>query len=245
MDYSLKNYISHNVTPVTYGRKCVDGRYDSTTEDIGKLACPGGDLGSVMVLLALHKEKKLNLTPQECVDSILYVLKEAGEKFYLHTDHHTSKDGKIGSEGEIGCGHAAKAMNPELAPLYGIEPEDLKKAILHIRKAMQNDDAQFVMVNLQGSHEERGVLNITTQDKTVRPHDGNHMYFIYDSARHSDYVTKLVNDLDVEGLTLEDFKRVADKQLQATLHNLALGQQIYSVNFTENSPTITPGPVIG
>jgi hypothetical protein len=244
MDITLQDYTSHHIIPAHNGRKCVDGRYEDTEFDQGMIACAGADFGSVMVLLTLNREKNWGFTPEECVEKVYSALVEKGDIFYMHTDTHASSDGTIGEHCEVGCGHAGKAMNPELAPLYDVDPEDVKKALLYIRKLQLDHNEKIVVVNLPGEHAEEGVITVIAKDKSIQPHAESHMYFIYDSERYNEYAEDLVKHLHISDLTLEDFKRVAQKQLTATLHNLAAGKQIFNVDLTHETPIITPGPVV-
>ncbi len=232
------SYVLKNTTPVTDGRKCVDGRYDSTVDDEGMIAYPGADMGDVMVLLNLNREKNWGFTPEECVQKIFDIATEEEGKFYLHTDYHTAPDGRIGLQGEIGCGHCAKASDPALAPMYQLDVDDMKKALEHVRKLQQDDSAKIINVTLRGGHQEESILVTTSREKTIRPHDDMHMFFIYDSVRHVDRIHFLVEKLHIDGLTVEDFKRVAEIQLQATLQNLALHKSIYEVDL-DNPADIT------
>jgi len=65
------------------------------------------------------------------------------------------------------------------------------------------------------------------------------MYFIYDRKRDEAFMKKLVEAMDIPGVTFEDMKKEADIQLQATLHNIAKGLPIYSVSYKNEEPQVS------
>lgn len=50
---------------------------------------------------------------------------------------------------------------------------------------------------------------------------------------------KLVNTMDIKGLTFKDMIFEADLQLDATLQNLAVGLPIYDITFEGSKPEVT------
>jgi hypothetical protein len=228
-------YISKNIVPAQKGRKCVDGRY-SPAESSGMIARPGGDCGYVMALMAVNKQKALGLTPEQCFDIIYKVIKNNHEHFSMHTDHNIDPDGNT-HMGLIGCGHLAKAAIKKLSPEYNVLSEDVVKLVNYARNIAQTS-TNLEMINLHDEHAEVGVLIINSKNYTINSEDPKlkKMYFIYDEERDNDFLKKLVNEMEIQGVTFSDMKKASDLQLQATLSNLAAGLPIYSVKFDGKKP---------
>lgn len=226
-------FVDANVILARPGRKCVDGRYKPGQAD-GKIARPGGDWGYVEVLLALREEGVIDLSPEACIYAVLHAVKQIGDTFCMHTDHHADPTRAYHKNTSIGCGHIAKAAEPKNASLYVLSSEDVKKALLYTRELDAIDDKSIDMVRLRGEHKERGVLIINSEKYTVWSSDKeNVMYFIYDKTRDEAFMKKLVKTLAIEGLFYKDFKRVSDIQLQATLELLAAGKPMFEITFDD------------
>lgn len=210
-------FVRENLVSAVAGRKCVDGRYQDSD---GMIARPGGDFGYVMVLLALNKAKGFHLTPGQCVEKVYMALGDHNNRFYMHTDTHAAAN-----HGLPGCGHIAKAMDVKLAESYGLKPMEVQAALMSINllQRVQN-------VILQGEHREQGVLVITGEKSPVRSQNGEKMYFIYDQTRDERLMRDLVGRMGIPGLIAEDFIEVSQKQLAATLQQLAKGKPIFEVD---------------
>lgn len=235
-------HVVKNLTPAKEGRKCVDGRYASEGNDQGMIARPGGDFGYVMALLAVNREKQLGLTPEQCVDAVFNAVTVEGNLFYMHTDTHAEHDHGHNDKPAIGCGHIAKALNPELASGYAVPEDDMRKAFAHMQKYLQLKE-KVRMTVLEGDHKEQGVLVVDSETRTVKPQNEQDktMYFIYDKKRDAEYIQKtLIPRLKIQALNGEDFMKAADAQLAATLHNLALGANIYHVGIQNEIPVVLP-----
>lgn len=239
---TAESFVRRNVINAKPGRKCVDGRDESATEDSGKIARPGGDAGYVEALIAVNDELDLELEPEEIVDTFLDTYDEMGETFNMHSDDHTEahlKEVKESDKSKIGCGHLSKPTDPNLATAYAVDPDKMKRAITHLRKR-RNERRNIHWVDLPGEHLEEGVLVITGTQKTVNSSDGRNMYFVYDVTRDNEFIEqRLFPNLKIPGLTLEAFKQASDKQTQATLHNLALGKPVFEVNADLLQPGIS------
>lgn len=219
------------------GRKCVDGRYlpDQAT---GMLARPGGDGGYVMALIAVSKKKKLGLTPEQCFNAVYNVVSKS-KGFCMHTDRNTDPDEHT-HNGLIGCGHLAKAAQRKLSKSYDVNSEDILRIVDYARNICEISQTVH-MVNLAGEHKERGVLIVHSDKYTVLADNPklNQMYFIYDDERDMKFLAMLVKEMKIPGLTFADMKRESDLQLQATLHNLALGLPIFEISFSGKTPVVT------
>jgi hypothetical protein len=235
-------YVKKNTVIAREGRKCVDGRYSSKTAR-GMIARAGGDCGYVMALMAINKKKKLGLTPEQCFNEVYRVIQQKMHgPFCIHTDHHVDPSTEGGNDHlhktVIGCGHLSKASSQKLRESYDVANSDVKKIIAYVRN-LAEINKNIDMVNLDGDHNEQGVLLIESEDYTVNASDENRMYFIYDKTRDDDFMRKLVKVLDLPGVTFEDMKEESDKQLEATLHLLAKGLPLYHVTYTYKTPNVS------
>ena len=219
------------------GRKCVDGRY-LPNQATGMLARPGGDCGYVMALMAVSKKKKLELTPEQCFNLVYRVISRNKDRFCMHTDHNADPDSHT-HKGLIGCGHLVKAATNNLCKEYDVDGADVKRFVEYARNIAEIEST-LEIVNLEGEHEEKGVLVIDSASYTVNADNPKmkRMYFIYDQKRDIEFIKNLVEDLNIDGVTFADMKAESDIQLNATLANLAKGLPIYSVVFSGDTPKV-------
>lgn len=232
-----KEYVTNNKAQAQHGRKCVDGRY-LPNQATGMIARPGGDCGYVMALMAVNKKKNLGLTPEQCFNAIYKVLSKNNEHFCMHTDHNADPDDHT-HKGLIGCGHLVKAATEELCREYDVEGNDVKRFVEYARN-MSEINPTLEIVNLEGKHEEAGVLVIKSSDFTVHADNPEmkRMYFIYDELRDSAFMKKLVEELEIDGVTFEEMMEESNIQLGATLHHLAKSLPIYTVEFNGETSTV-------
>lgn len=235
-------YVQKNTVIAKDGRKCVDGRYPPETAS-GMLARPGGDCGYVMALLALNKKKKLGMTPEQCLNAVYNVIcKKLHGAFCMHTDHHVDPEHEDLNDKMhqtlIGCGHLAKATKQLLREPYDVDNDDVKKIIAYAKNLAEVSE-HVELVNLNGDHKEEGVLLVESDTYTVNACDENTQYFIYDKTRDDAFMKKLVEAMDLPGVTFEDMQKESDIQLQATLHNLAKGLPLYNVSYKGKTPVVS------
>ena len=235
-------YVQKNTVVAKDGRKCVDGRYPPETAS-GMLARAGGDCGYVMALLALNKKKNLGMTPEQCLNAVYNVIcKKLHGAFCMHTDHHVDPELEELNDKMhqtlIGCGHLAKATKQLLRETYDVDNDDVKKIIAYAKNLAEVSD-HVDMVNLNGDHHETGVLLVESDEYTVNACDENRQYFIYDKTRDDAFMKKLVDAMDLPGVTFEDMQRESDIQLQATLHNLAKGLPLYKVSYEGKTQSVS------
>lgn len=227
---TIQSFISSNIITVKTGRKCVDGRYKKNTDDSGRIARPGGDLGYVMALLSLQKTIGSSyLTPEECFKRVYSALHTLGENFYMHTDHHADLKNPDLSP-SIGCGHAAKSMDEELSKGYELNSEDMKLLVTYAKKQYVKNPDNIKLVTLKGDHKEEAVIIVTGIKKTINSQDLNHMGFIYDKTRDEKFIEKIFPLLSLNNQSVEDFKNKLNIQTNATLKLLAKGLPMYEVN---------------
>lgn len=230
----VTSYVKASAVMARKGTKCVDGRY-LPNQAHGMLARPGADGGYVMALEAVNRKKHLGFTPLECFNAVFKAIKKLNGTFYLHTDEHASAHNAL-----IGCGHIAKAGRKMFSWEYDIRSGDIKEMVNYARNLCEISP-NIEMVNLVGNHEEKGVLIVHGSKYTVLADNPkrHQMYFIYDVDRDRAFMRKLVEEMDLKGVTFEDMIREADLQLDATLQNLAVGLPIYKVEFAGSSPRVT------
>lgn len=227
------DYVNMNIIRAHEGRKCVDGRYQPNQAS-GMLARPGGDAGYVMALMAVNKKKKLGLTPEQCFNAVYKVVSKS-KGFSMHTDHQVDPD-KHTHNGLIGCGHMAKAGTKDLAKSYDVDSKDIKRVVEYSRHIAEISKTVH-MINLDGEHQERGVLVIESTNYTVNADNPKlgRMYFIYDKTRDEEFMQAMVEEMNLDGIkTAElyrDMKKESDIQLRASLHNLAKDLPVYTVSF--------------
>lgn len=233
----VEAYIASSTIAAKHGRKCVDGRYlpDQAT---GMIARPGGDGGYVMALMGLNKKKKLGLTPEQCFNAVYKAVAD-DSGFCMHTDRHTDPD-KLHHRGLIGCGHLAKAASRRFCNNYDVSSEDVEKVIKYARN-IHEISPTIKMVNLEGEHQEKGVLIINSDNYTVLADNPKlkQMYFVYDQQRDNAFMKKLVKEISIEGVSYEDLKTESDLQLHATLQILAANLPIYQITFDGKKPQVT------
>lgn len=92
---------------------------------------------------------------------------------------------------------------------------------------------------LQGEHEEKGVLIVESDTKTLDHHDEKDMYFVYDKKRDRDFVKQLVEKMNIPQLSEEVYLMALDKQTDATVGILAAGKPILEVNLVNEEPAVT------
>lgn len=228
---SARRHVENNLVAAVDGRECVDGRYDQHSLESGFIARPGGDFGYVMGLLALRREGKIQLSPQECVDAIYdFVTKDDG-LFYMHSDDHAKHENTLS-----GCGHIANAANSEYSHDYGVDSQDVIDALEYAREITSHQKVSES--ELKGKHQEQAVLVVIGTTKTIDHHDENAMYFVYDKNRDEDFQKKIVLETNIEGLTYEDFNRVLTQQTNTTLGILAPNKEIIDVYVDRETPEL-------
>lgn len=233
---NILTYVRASTIPAQVGRKCVDGRY-LPDQAPGMIARPGGDCGYVMALMAVSKKKKLGLTPEQCFNAV-YNAVAVKSGFCMHTDHHTDPD-RYTHIGLIGCGHLAKAANKKLCKQYHVDSDDVKRVVDYARNICEISRT-IHMVNLDGNHQEKGVLIVSSDTYSVLADNPKlqQMYFIYDEERDREFIRDLVKEMQIVGVTYADMKEESDLQLQATLQNLAQGLPIFRITFIREEPQI-------
>ncbi len=222
-----KRYVGKNILTVAEGRECVDGRYDQRRTE-GPLGRAGADVGYVMGLLYLKNEGIINLTAEECVDAVYKAVTKDGGKFYAHTDHHAKEKGNL-----IGCGHIMGATLPENSELYGVNPSDVVNSLNYIHDITKHENLEEP--ELKGEHEEKGVLVVNSDNYVVDHHDENKMYFVYDKKLDLAFVDKLAEEMNIPGVTIENFTKALDHQTDATLKELAPGKPIFKVDIIDRN----------
>lgn len=226
------DFVKRNRVKAKEGFICVDGRYH-LADHAGMIARPGGNFRGIMALLAL--KDKLHLTTGRIVDKAVDAVESMGITFNMHTDEHEEKD-RLSS---IGCGHIAKAEDPKTAPLYKVNPRDVRQALVYLKIKLEGRK-YYKLAALEGEHKEQGVLVITGTKYTVKHSDKaeSQMYFVYDKTRDEEYTHKLWEKLNIPGLSWKSFSEMNELQLNATLKLLAKNLPIYEVNLDNKEPEV-------
>lgn len=238
----VSKYVGDNTVSAMPGRKCVDGRYG--TIDSGMIATPGGDLGDVMVLMALSHQLQLGLSMEQCFNAVYDAAVAEQRKFNFHTDQHSEHDNQDtdSADKKIGCGHAAKPTNQALAALYGLDAIEMQSLVNYALIRAQHDQ-NINQASLPGDHEEAGVLINNGISGSVNPNNGSdhdlQMYFVYDAKRYLQYVEKLIPRLNTTKVTVENWMVMHNRQLDATLRNLAAGKPKFVFNADNIMPEVT------
>lgn len=228
-----------NSRNVQYGRICGDGRY-WPEESGGRLARFGADMGYVMGLLALNKSQELNLSPEEIVDAVITASTKDGGKFSLHTD----TNGK--------CGHTYNATLPENEHKYGLNSQEMKKALDYATSLSQFQPDKVEMVTLEGQHKEKGVIFNTGKKKKINHRQDDQQWFVVSARRDNDYVQnvlfpQLLHLLPVLGeknISAEEYLEILRQQTNATAEILAKGLPIYEVDMDSPIPVVMPAGVV-
>lgn len=232
-------YVTKSIVQARSGRKCVDGRY-LPDQACGQIARPGGDSGYVMALMAVNRKRKLGLTPEECLSAVYNSVTKNKGKFFMHTDHKCDPNSHT-HNGLIGCGHLAKAASRTRSRRYDVASKDVK-TMVHYARFLCNVSADIEMVNLEGDHQEKGVLVVRSDKYTVLADNPKlaRMYFVYDQDRDLEFMRELVDSLKIPGVTFEEMKKESDLQLNQTLQNIAGGLPVYEIAFlNESEPVVT------
>ncbi len=239
-------YVKRNIVTAQEGRKCVDGRY-LPSQARGMIARPGGDCGYVMALMAVNRKKKLGYTPEECFNAIYRIIaRKFHGTFCIHTDHFVDPDddhhkfSKHMHHTLIGCGHLMKAASQgRIRKPYDISRKDVRRLMMYTRNLVEISEA-VQLINLDGNHQEQAVLIIDSDKYTVNAHDPKtkEMYFIYDEQRDNAFMKKLVEEINIPGVTFEAMKKESDVQLKATLKSLAKRLPIFRITFTGDKPHV-------
>lgn len=229
----IAEFVKNNRVKAKKGFICVDGRYAAGYATAGMLARPGGNFRGIMVMLAL--KKKLDLTVGRVVDRAVEAVEGMGLTFNMHTDTHADPDDLT----SIGCGHIARAADPKFAPMYKVDPDDVKKALMYLRIKLEGRK-YYQMIQLKGEHQEQGVIIISGTKYSVNHYDrkSKQMFFVFDKARDDEYLHHLYGALRIPKLSYKEFAKLSDVQLQATLKNLASGLPIYQVNADQVEPIV-------
>lgn len=212
------------------GAKCVDGGYGED-QAIGKLAIPGGHLGVSMALL------KLGFSPTESFNMVHDYVFSNGGTYGWHTDTHEGHDGVV-----TGCGHCNAAIKQ--GEEYDLDGSRVQQLLDLIRSATDDGEKAMEKVILDREHEEKAILVITGKEATVKPWDQekDNQYFIYDQARHQEFLQNLVDELKKQDYKVEydELWDASQAQTTATLGLLgsSKGKPMYSVNVDGEIPVV-------
>jgi hypothetical protein len=232
MDYPLipTEFVNTNIIPAQPGRKCFSGRY-SQEQNTGMIARPGADFGYIMAMLGYNYEQKLGLSVPDCVKAVYEAVIALDGVFYMHTDDTHSSDHPY----SIGCSHAFNPTNESKAITYDIQASDVQEAL---QLLINNPEMPVTITTLSGTHTEKGVLIIKSEEYTVLSQAKGTAYYIYDKKRDDIFIKSLVEKITIGDIVYENFQRIATLQLSATLQAEAKGLPIFEVYVIDETQDI-------
>jgi hypothetical protein len=189
-----------------YRLACGDGRYEEEQSQ-GAIRVFGADFGMIMAFAATFKDYGIKYAPKELVDHYvkakgkLIAISNNNEKGEVKLDFHCDEHNH--DEGNIGCGHIAKASDPSNDGKYGsINSEEVKQLFT----AFTEHPASHLTV-LEGEHKEEGVLFVhgVDEDASYTVNSKNKkgkMFFVVDKDRIDKYIDSITLFMS-EGLSSE------------------------------------------
>jgi hypothetical protein len=244
----VREFVEENIVPADdSGSECVDDR-ETAEQSHGRVRAFGGSLSymlpSAKVIADLSKdlsnpeisERAGKITNSDIVRAAIAAKKKVkGEdvQIHLHGDEEHSKNGGIG------CGHAAKASDPEneFQHEYGVDASDARE-IYEI--AYGSKDAHIE--TLKGGHNAKGVIMVRGDEQTgeakfsvnSKDIDGKLQFFVVDIDRTRKLFEEIIPAM-FEELGFGNFEGAVDKtwdayvvQMKASTKVLAKGLPIYN-----------------
>lgn len=215
----------NKINPNEEGLICSDDRWWNTE---GRIARFGGSAGYVLGLLAINKYVGLGLSPEQIVDRTVHAKKG---KFNFHTD-----EAALTTDYGIGCAHLAKAMFPGYSEKYGVDFEDVVRAVSYMKHLAKEKPEKVTMDIASGSHGAEAVF-VNMGNKKLSHCDEHSKYYIIDKKREDEYLEgfypRLVSQLPrlkEKGIDLGLFKKILELQTAATAHILAEGYPVFEIN---------------
>jgi hypothetical protein len=243
----VKKFVKENLVAADDKRTvCADGRYEREQSRGGRRVF-GADFGIAMAIAAALKDDGTYLSPEEIVERLWRAkCRVVGERTKLnyHTDSHNRGLDKIG------CGHIAKAANPEYDGLYGsITYQEIQALYTSFSR---HPEAELTV--LEGDHAEKAVLLVHGTSHSVHSRDKKgRMYFVADVDRTDRFIDEIVPffcDGLLSPISADKVKQNYHRQMQATAGLIAQGLAQFRVtiddktgNFSMNQlPNPKPGP---
>lgn len=204
---------------------CGDGRYEAEQSQ-GGIRAFGADFGMIMAFAASLKDNGVNFTPKGLVESYVRAKRKLlGSEVSLdyHCDEHNHENGNIG------CGHIAKASDPTNDGKYGsVSSEEVRELF----DSFTQNPASHLTV-LEGEHKEEGVLFVhgIDEDASYTVNSKNKkgkMFFVVDKDRIDRYIDDLTPFMSEEissEINPESVKSSYNLQM-ATTANLLKADQI-------------------
>ncbi len=197
-----EEFVKRNIIPADNGGTvCIDGRY-SPEQSAGAIRAPGGDFGFIMAIQAELIEQGIASDSARLVEAYLSTVEELRVQpgGHYHSNEHNHEAGRIG------CGHIAKASNPDLSHLYFPLTAEHVRNLYDVFHAHESTDQSV----LEGTHEESGVLLVHGPGKGAEPKysvnsldtQTGEMYFVVDIDRAERFIESIAPILS-EKLGLE------------------------------------------
>lgn len=194
------NFVKENLITANDRRfACGDGRYEAEQSQ-GAIRAFGADFGMIMAIAATLKDNGIKYSPQDLVNNYVKAKQQlVGEdaKVDYHCDEHNHENGNIG------CGHIAKALSEENDGKYG---SITAKEVGVLFDAFTQHPVSHLTV-LEGEHKEEGVLFVHGHDEDVSytvnsKNKKGKMFFVVDKDRTDRYIENITPFMS-EGLPSE------------------------------------------
>lgn len=218
----ITEFVKRNTVPADNSKvECSDGRY-TPEQSNGAIRVFGADFGILASIVKAAKDKGAGMTEEGILSRYQVALEhrenERDGTLHFHTDGHSKE------HGEVGCGHIKRLIKEEgMEELFG--------------KLTAYKNKETV---LMGKHEEKGVLLVYSNEKSVNSFDPEteEMYFVVDMQRIKEYIEKITPKLSIPHISPEDVWNSYQNQMLATASILAPNQKMFRVSFEGEEPEI-------
>jgi hypothetical protein len=239
----VQSFVGANIVSADNKRlECGDGRY-TPDQSVGAIRILGGDFGAMLAFAGAARSKNFHINKDALISSYLEAVKaDRGEdpKLYLHLD--TSHDIH---KGEIGCGHAKYASDPQNEGKYGLTSTEAKELF---NTALARPEANVTI--LEGGHKEKAVLRVKGMNgETVAygvnstDEGGSNMFFVIDDDRikqHFEKITPKMSRVLGIGIKSEEVLESYISQMGVTSGFLADSLDTYNIEINNlGQPTVT------
>lgn len=207
---------------------CSDDRLTKTEGGIPQF---GGSGGLVLGLLAINKHAGLGLSVEQMVDA---TVNASPGVFHFHSDEIT--EAPDSPDYGIGCKHLMLAMMPVNAEKYGVDPEEVIRAVSYMRKLADKRPDKVEMGIAKDAHR-AGAILINMGGRKLNHRDPDRQYYVIAEARGNKYFRRFyphlleeLPQLKEKRIGLEEFRKALNIQRDVTSHMLAEGLPIFEIN---------------
>ncbi len=203
-----------------------------SSHSVGALRSPGATFGKAMAVAAAVP----GISPQAAIEAVAEWKKSKGKNFTWHEDDHDHQQ-----DDGLGCGHIDRASKAENENLYGLPSRVVRTMRDYVRQKVRGGEMKVEAPKLTGSHREKGVLVVLSEDKTVNPVANGNEFFRHDALRHDEEIKGIGRFLRSQGIPAgdENLLAAAEKQRNATLTLLAEDLPVYEVDLRNGKKEVT------